>query len=291
MSTRRRLPPALLPDDIVEKIVLRFPADDPAFLLSAALVCKDWCRVICGPDFRRRFREFHRNPPLLGIIYRSVGISACRGGWIKQTQFMPTSTFCLPTANMSRWRAMDALHGRILFCDLESSRGPLEWTEFVVWSPVPSDVQRLPALPLRRYSWSAALLCATAGCDHLDCSSGAFAVAFVGTDSIEGLTSAYVYTSEQHEWSMPISIEDRSVEGIKRPSARVGNTVYFICQKSTKLLAYELCKQELSVISTPSTCRDYSFTAFTTEDEGRFWFASAESSKLFTWSREAGLDW
>ncbi|TVU13280.1 hypothetical protein EJB05_40817, partial [Eragrostis curvula] len=280
MSTWRRLPPAL-PEELVEEIVLRFPPDDPAGLLSASLVCKSWCRVISGTDFHRRFREHHRTPPLLGIIHSSVGISFGRGGCIKQTQFMPASTFLLNTANMSRWCAIDTLHGRILFGDYDS-------TELFVWSPAPGEVRRLPALlPLGKYSWSAALLCATAGCNHLDC-SGAFVVVFVGTYIVKVTTSAYIYSSEQHEWSTPIYMQDRSVQGIKRPSARVGNTVYFICKRSTKLLAYELCKRELSFVSIPSTCWSYSFTVFATADEGRLGFATAEWFRLFTWSREAG---
>ncbi|TVU40384.1 hypothetical protein EJB05_13847, partial [Eragrostis curvula] len=182
---------------------------------------------------------------------------------------------------MSGWCPVDALHGRILFSDYDS-------TELFVSSPVPGEVRRLPVLlHLGRYSWSAALLCATAGCDHLDC-SGAFVVVLVGTYTVTGTTSAYIYSSEQHEWSTPTSIKGCTVEGVKRPSARVGNTVYFICKRSTKLLAYELCKREVSFVSIPSTCWSYSFTVFATADEGRLGFATAEWFRLFTWSREAG---
>ncbi|GJN24391.1 hypothetical protein PR202_gb12129 [Eleusine coracana subsp. coracana] len=61
--------PSLM-DELVEEILLRFPPDDPGSLLSAALVCKAWCRLVSGPGFHRRFREFHHqtSPPLLGFL-------------------------------------------------------------------------------------------------------------------------------------------------------------------------------------------------------------------------------
>ena len=52
-------------EELVEEVLLRFPPDDPASLVRAALVSKRWCRLISGRGFRRRFREFHRSPPLL----------------------------------------------------------------------------------------------------------------------------------------------------------------------------------------------------------------------------------
>ncbi|TVU40379.1 hypothetical protein EJB05_13842, partial [Eragrostis curvula] len=273
-TPRRQLPPAPLPDDLIEKIILCSPADDPAFLLHAALVCKDWCRVICGPDFRRRFREFHRNPPLLGIIFRTGGGD--------RTFFMPTSTFHLRLVpsdkQVPQWRVIDTLHSRILLSD-EASRRAFTWPELVVWSPVPSKTRRLAALPQYMYTnaWSAALLCAatTAGsCDHLDCSRSAFVVVFVCADSVT--TSAYVYSSEQNVWSDAGSVRDHSVHaGIKRPSARVENTVYFICERSDKLLAYELCTKTLSFVSIPSRFRDNSFTAFAAAGEGKLGLATA----------------
>jgi hypothetical protein len=55
-------------DELMEDILLRCPADDPARLVRAALVCKRWCRIVAGAGFRRRFREFHR-APLLTVDY------------------------------------------------------------------------------------------------------------------------------------------------------------------------------------------------------------------------------
>ena len=57
-------PPRSLPEELVEEILLRFPPNDPARLVHAALVCKPWRAIVSGAGFRRRFREFHRTPPL-----------------------------------------------------------------------------------------------------------------------------------------------------------------------------------------------------------------------------------
>ncbi|KAL6595508.1 hypothetical protein ACP70R_047848 [Stipagrostis hirtigluma subsp. patula] len=58
-----------LSEEMVEEVLLRFPPDDPASLLRAALVCKPWCRLISGSRFRSRFRELHRAAPMLGFCY------------------------------------------------------------------------------------------------------------------------------------------------------------------------------------------------------------------------------
>nr|CAB3455550.1 unnamed protein product [Digitaria exilis] len=69
-------PPPPLPEELVEEVLLRFPPDDPACLVRAALVCRRWRRLICGPRFRRRFREFHRAPPMLGFFVNDLGDSS-----------------------------------------------------------------------------------------------------------------------------------------------------------------------------------------------------------------------
>ncbi|KAL6647168.1 hypothetical protein ACP70R_014605 [Stipagrostis hirtigluma subsp. patula] len=61
-------PPPALMEELVEEILLRFPPNDPASLVRAALVCKPWRRLVSDPGFRRRFRLFHRNPPMLGFL-------------------------------------------------------------------------------------------------------------------------------------------------------------------------------------------------------------------------------
>ncbi|GJN10440.1 hypothetical protein PR202_ga28534 [Eleusine coracana subsp. coracana] len=64
--------PALM-EELVEEALLRIPPDDPASLVRAALVCKEWRRIVTGPGFRRRFRELHRRPPTLGVFCNMDG--------------------------------------------------------------------------------------------------------------------------------------------------------------------------------------------------------------------------
>uniref|UniRef100_A0A0A9B2C0 F-box domain-containing protein n=1 Tax=Arundo donax TaxID=35708 RepID=A0A0A9B2C0_ARUDO len=185
-----RRPPALM-EELVEAILLRFPPEEPALLFRAALVCKGWCRLISSTSFRRRFRELHRTAPMLGFFHRD---------------FVPNSSFPrLPHAIAPNWRAVDALHGRILFHDTDLSKKGL-----VVFNPMTGEVWRLPRLQVYMYRWSAALLCAAAGCDHLVC-GGPFLVVFVGKEPIDGFVVTSVYSSVQDAWSEPISVQNHGV--------------------------------------------------------------------------------
>ncbi|RLN30011.1 hypothetical protein C2845_PM05G11300 [Panicum miliaceum] len=57
-----------LPDDLIREFLLRLPPDDPACLLRASLACKRWHRILAGPAFRRRHRELHPTPLVLGFL-------------------------------------------------------------------------------------------------------------------------------------------------------------------------------------------------------------------------------
>lgn len=69
---------AALVDDVVENVLLRIPPDSPEDLAPAAVVCRPWYRVASRPDFRRRFREFHRAAaaPMLGVLFSIPGAGA-----------------------------------------------------------------------------------------------------------------------------------------------------------------------------------------------------------------------
>ena len=91
-----------LPEDLVEDALLRLPPDDPASLARAALVSKEWCRIIRAAHhgFSRRFRELQRSPPLLGFLCNSFDAT---GG----ARCVPTSSFRPTNADRRRglWRA------------------------------------------------------------------------------------------------------------------------------------------------------------------------------------------
>ncbi|CAL4887591.1 unnamed protein product [Urochloa decumbens] len=270
--------PAALMEELVEEVLVRIPPDDPASLVCAALVCKRWCRLISGASFRRRFRELHPAPPKLGFLYqRYSGVD-----------FVPASSFRSPHAFRDNWRMLDARHGRVLVMDMESFS--FTQTEFIVWDTVTDRLQKLPILEFRPVVWSAALLCATVGCDHLDCRRGAFiAVVIVTDERVERYTSAYAYSSEQGAWSEPITVQHHNDCILRLHRALVGNALYFNYELNTKILEYDLGRRELSVINLPSEFRRWHIVLMEAEDS-RLGFATIQESKLSVWSRESGLD-
>ncbi|XP_004959026.1 uncharacterized protein LOC101764004 [Setaria italica] len=155
-------PPPDLMADLVGEILLRVPPDDPALLARASLVCKAWRRLLADPAFGRRYRAFHRAPPLLGFLHEHYTI----GGLGTVPRFVPTVT---PSSFPQRalddcdgWRILDCRHGRVLF------EIPGQSVNLVVWDPATGKRQGLPQPPIPHYwSFTAAVLCAVRGCDHL----------------------------------------------------------------------------------------------------------------------------
>ena len=139
-------PPLALMEELEEEILLRFPPHERALLVRASLVCKRWRRLVSDPRFRRRFRELHRAPPMLGFLCNIADDSedASTAG------FVATAAFYSPDADLDGFRPLDARHGCVL---LHSSEDAL-----VVWDPIANDALQLPVPDLRRYtySWTAA---------------------------------------------------------------------------------------------------------------------------------------
>ncbi|KAL6640003.1 hypothetical protein ACP70R_022313 [Stipagrostis hirtigluma subsp. patula] len=275
-------PPELV-EDLIEEVLLRIPPDDPARLARAALVCKPWCRVASEPGFRRS---------------------------MPGARFVPTSSFRPPraAAGGGGWRALDARHGRVLLANLYCKSGPIG-DALVVWDPVTGRRLGLPELPRHREtlpwsSWNAAVLCAAAACDHLDCRRGPFLVALVGASGRK--VFGHVYSSEAAGWSQPTSRSgDFDLDGSVR-SALVGNAVYFKCAKTMrhiglprfKILKYDLSTGQMSVIDTliRGRCENIPIVLMTTEDNnGGLGFAVVRNSRLEMWARETdpnqGMGW
>ncbi|CAL4889749.1 unnamed protein product [Urochloa decumbens] len=283
MAAPPRPPPALM-DELVEEIALRIPPDDPARLLRAALVCKRWYRVLSDPGFRRRFREFHRTPPMLGFI-RNLG---------PHSTFVATPSF--RPNRPARWNcpAVDARHGRVLLhVAVEGSeRNPLD-NPFVVWDPITGDRRELPLLrsSIYPYSWNAAVLCASSAgaCDHLDCHRGPFLVVFVSSNGWRIV--AYVFSSEAAAWSKHASVQ-LPVPGNRislGPSALIGNVLYFMFFFGTSVLKYDLGAREISQVQLPPECFLARIVPMTTDD-GRLGVAIVVDNRLYLWSRESCPD-
>ncbi|CAL5077918.1 unnamed protein product [Urochloa decumbens] len=284
-------PAALLLDELVEEILLRFPPDDPARLFAAALVCKRWCRLITGRGFRRRFRELHRAPPLLGFLFNSYG---SRFGFVPTSSFRPRNN-----SDHSALRAIHSGHGRVLLRHWQGEHRRRE--PFVVWDPLTDEHQELPMGPvcpeLDMLSWSAAVLCTVSDrCDHLDCHRGPFLVVSMGQTYKNTLTSC-VYSSEAGSWSEPVSVH---AQGHRLCRFELGNVVlvgkalYFkLFLSATEMVKYDLVTRKMSQICISAVSQQHPAVAkLTATDDGRLGCAFVrdyrEAARLDLWSRKHG---
>ena len=118
-----------LPEELVQEILVRLPADEPVHLVRASLVA--WRRVLSDRDcFVRRSRGFHGEPPLLGYIQNRYSDAS-------SMQFVPATTSVasivrMPTVENSSWPvALDCRHYCVLIHFRDASKRRL-----VVWDPI-----------------------------------------------------------------------------------------------------------------------------------------------------------
>ncbi|CAL5078096.1 unnamed protein product [Urochloa decumbens] len=266
-------PPELMADP-VEEILLRLPPGDPACLVRASLVCKPWCRLLSAPSFRRRYRAFHRAPPLLGFLHQhhAVGVG-------NLPRFVPTVTPCpFPKqafGGCAHWCVLDCRHGRVLF-DV-----PFDSVNLAVWEPITGKRQQLPKPPICLGCYNAAVLCAVRGCDHLDCSGGPFFVVLVGSRNILG---SHLYSSEAGAWIASADLGTGYL-GYRKPSVLIRDDVYFvlIVPRNT-ILKYNLGKNCLTIIQSPVAHDTHGDIALMPMEDGSLGFASVLGSKLCLWS-------
>ena len=116
-------PPA--PLELMDEILLRIPPDEPAHLVRAALVCKAWRRTLSDRGFLRRYRRFHRAPPLLGYLHNLY-----HEPWPPIPAFVPTTEASpippLPLDGGSYW-GRDCRHGRVLLQSFHHPQRLLVW--------------------------------------------------------------------------------------------------------------------------------------------------------------------
>lgn len=150
----------------------------------------------------------------------------------------------------------------------------------IVWNSITGEALRLPLVPVDMQTdiGSAALLC-----DHPD---SPFRVVVATT--VVRFTYVYVYSSEQHAWSTPISALHPTARIPRGRNVLIGDALYFQCVHRW-IIEYEMSKQELSLISMPSEC-NYKCIALMTAENGGLGFAVILKFQLYTWSREVGMD-
>ncbi|WVZ61630.1 hypothetical protein U9M48_011478 [Paspalum notatum var. saurae] len=270
-------------EELIEEVLLRFPPEEPASLFRAVLVCKPWRRLICGRRFRRRFREFHRSPPMLGFL-SNLFVEDCDD----DSRFTPICR--LPDANNRVGDAVDARHGLAL---LESYDDDCDNYRILVWDPTTDECWKLPLSPHADPEWlykNEAVLCAATGsgaCDHLNCHGRPFiVVSAVNTATSE--LSLCVYSSEAGAWSEPtLLLTDGDYFLDEVPTALVGNTLYFSTGKGSRALMYDLATHETYFIGLPPPVdRRCAIALMTMKDDGLGVAQLDESGTLSLWSME-----
>ncbi|KAF7088158.1 hypothetical protein CFC21_091299 [Triticum aestivum] len=296
----------LIDDDVLAEILLRMPPDEPEHLFRAALVCKPWLCVICLPAcFRSQYRAFHGAPPLLGLLYRNQVCDGDAAPRFASTTSMPD--FPHPGSGGRPARPLDCRHGRVLLHMSHDSD-----VDLLVWDPVTGERRVVPD-PDVDVDWmvyTAAVSCAAAGCDHLDCHGGPFRVVFLATDDREEVVKATVYSSATGAWSPPVSLDD-SCECYARHKrdataemmffssyvpyvqsrrvAAIGDAVYFTISRSAAIAKYDWAENHLSVIDPPPPDTELygGFVSLMVMEDSSLGLAGVEdsTSSLHLWSR------
>ncbi|RLM58983.1 hypothetical protein C2845_PM18G06010 [Panicum miliaceum] len=174
---------------------------------------------------------------------------------------------------------LDCRHGRVLFGI------PVEGVNLVVWDPTTGKQQGLPEPPIRRQAYNAAVLCAVCGCDHLDCHSGPFFVVLVGYGN--GAMGSHFYSSEAGAWNASADLGSCYLAR-KRPSALLGDDIYFVVAPSERILKYNLGMNCLSIIHPPEAQDNHGdMFLVPMEDGSLLGLARLLCSRLYLWSRNA----
>ncbi|XBI86144.1 hypothetical protein VPH35_094155 [Triticum aestivum] len=166
---------------------------------------------------------------------------------LSQPTAPPSGTIADPTAPAlldirirrpdDHWCAVDCRHGRPL---LENSE---TWT-LLVWDLVTGDQRYLPMPLTREGMWHGALVCA--GDDHADCRSSPFFLVYVFRYHIDSTTHACVCSSKTGLWSEVTSlVTPRTCVDVK-PTALVGNTLYWL-MNNWSILDFDLDNRRLGL--------------------------------------------
>ncbi|KAI4966796.1 hypothetical protein ZWY2020_035972 [Hordeum vulgare] len=289
------MPPAPeLSMDLVEQILIRLPPDDPGCLFRASLVCRLWRGLLTSADFARRYREFHRTPPLLGFFENHDTVKP----W-----FAPSSPAASPFPPLFPDRrdlyVLDSRHALVLLRNPIRTDDNDHAVSLIVWDPVGRRQWEFPPPDFAStviYDVGV-VVCAADHCDHLGCHGSSFLVGYVGTD----YSSAYasVFSLETSSWSPTVSCPHPGIEIWRcQPKPLVGNAAYSICVSedeeygvSQLVLRFDLFSRELSKFDGPPIHRHSHYVLMKTE-EGVLGCATMQGSRsrLHLWSTETGPD-
>ncbi|VAI38422.1 hypothetical protein VPH35_093320 [Triticum aestivum] len=275
-----------LSPELVDEVLVRLPPEEPACFVRASAVCKPWRLILADPGFRRRYREFHGTPPVLGFFQKDVS-------------FFPTSALPPAQPNDPRWVPLDCRHGRALFAFAPAIfafdpayRNVVEGQTvgLIIWDPLTGHGRRLPSPPgdsELQFTFSAAVFCAAQGCDHHGCQGGHYRVIIVTTNKRQNVTSGRMYSSETRVWGKLTSIHHPSVEytytyNLAAPSVIVGDALYF---NIGSILKCQLGTLRLSMFEKPI---DGNGRLMTAEDGKLGFVAVVDVTDLTLWSMQTG---
>ncbi|CAL5077174.1 unnamed protein product [Urochloa decumbens] len=261
------------PDDLMREILVRLPPDEPNRLLLAGGVCKPWLRILCDPTFRRYYMEFHRTPPVAGLLV---------GHW-ESTTFVPMTTLFAPRIiDFDDTDTLDARHGRVL---LFSPRG------LAVWDPVLGASWDIPSPFAGAHfdSWTATVLCADPNCAHLDCHGANFIVVAVLGDTTAGVTSGRCYSPGTGLWTDLASVDTGVLLNMK-PAVLVERSLFFTTRSSMgRIVRYDFRAASVSLVHPPNfqlvLPTPSEFVLLPAATGGHLLLASMQQSTLDLWEK------
>jgi hypothetical protein len=178
---------------------------------------------------------------------------------------------------------LDCRHGRFLFA--VKSRSTFDLT---VLDPL-SGYQCGVPFPVddRSIRFSAAVLCASQGCDHHGCQRGHFLVAVVTTNWLPRVTLGGLYSSETRVWSELTSAHHPNVKcgsHFATPSVLVGDSLYFYLDVG--IIECRLGTLYLSMFRKPF---DFDGRLMKAEDGGLAFATVLNATNLIMWSVDTRL--
>uniref|UniRef100_A0ACD5T879 Uncharacterized protein n=1 Tax=Avena sativa TaxID=4498 RepID=A0ACD5T879_AVESA len=245
--------PALEDENILHEILLRLPPQ-PSSLPRASLVCKLWRSILSDTQFLKRFREHHREPPLLGFFTGHIGVEPVFTSVLDSPDRIPPARFSLPQSHRPshHWLFMGCRHGlAVLINEYEHV--------VVVWDPLTGQKHRVP-FPRglcnnergSGWRWHAAVMCAAAedGHVHGDCFWSPFKLVL----ACGGYSQAFacLYESISGVWGNIVSTATTPVIHPLRPSVLIGNELYWLFSDGG-ILAFNIESQTFGVIERPET--------------------------------------
>ncbi|CAL5097157.1 unnamed protein product [Urochloa decumbens] len=286
-----------LADYLLGEIFLRLPPEDIACLLRASLACKRWRRILADPAFRRRHREIHRTPRVLGFFRAMSKDLPYLSRYVPDNPASRRPAGC----DLPGWLVLDCRHGRALFATPSPSLSTEVILDFLVWDPLTGEQRHLPrpSPPPTQHPCSAPPPRESA--TTVAAMGGHSSWPFLFTTWIRNsgyITSTCVYSSETGGWNELTSIDnpDVHIDDQPSPSTLAGDTLYF-CGSMTYTFEYQLGAQRLSIMDRPPLPQQYrwKFIFLISMEDGRLGCADMELEpslclRLRLWSRETAPD-